>query len=74
MADTNLIRNGMRITRLKQPVVLYMNKAMAGGEFYQHIAGITYFEEDDLILLIPGDLHPDKSSRYQMIQAAEKLF
>lgn len=74
MADTNLIRNGPRITRLKQPVVLYMNKAMAGGEFYQHIAGVTYIEEDDLILLVRGEIPPDKSSRYQMIQAAEKLF
>ncbi|QOX65378.1 hypothetical protein FRZ06_19470 [Anoxybacterium hadale] len=74
MADTNLVRNGPWITRLNQPVVLYMNKAMAGGEFYQHIAGVTYFEEGDLILLIPGEIHPDKRSRNQMVQTAEKLF
>lgn len=74
MADTSLIRNGPWITRMNQPVVLYMNKAMAGGEFYQYIAGVTYLEEDGLILLIPGGFQPDKSSRHQMIRAAEKLF
>ena len=74
MADTSLIRNGPWITRMNQPVTLYMNKAMAGGEFYQYIAGVTYLEEDGLILLIPGSFQPDKSSRHQMIQTAEQLF
>lgn len=74
MADSSLIRNGFQITRMKQPVTLYMNKAMAGGEFYQYIAGVTCLEEDGLILLLPGDFKQDNNSRTQMMQAAARLF
>ena len=74
MADSSLLRTGYQITKLKQPVVLYMNKAMAGGEFYQQVAGVTCIEAEDIILLIPGIFSTDRYGELQMIKTAERLF
>ncbi len=74
MADTSLARRGFQITRLKSPVVLYMNKAMAEGEFYQYIAKRPCLEENDYIILLPKDCMPDAESKNQIFNAVEHLF
>jgi len=74
MADTSLARRGFQITRLKSPVVLYMNKAMAEGEFYQYIAKRPCLEENDYIILLPKDCKPDAESKKQIFNAIQHLY
>ena len=74
MVDTSLARRGFQITRLKSPVVLYMNKAMAEGEFYQYIAKRPCMEENDYIILLPKDCEPDTESKNQIFNAVQHLF
>ncbi len=73
-ANTGIIRRGFRLTRLKLPVVLYLNKAMAGGEFYREITGREYLEEDGRIILLPGGARPDGALQDQLLKTAGKLF
>jgi len=74
MANSSIVRKGFRLTRLKTPVVLYLNKAMAGGEFYRSITGRDYIEEDGRILLLPDGVKTDKDMDKQLLEAAGKLF
>jgi hypothetical protein len=73
-ANTSIIRRGFRLTRLKAPVVLYLNKAMAGGEFYKEITGRDYLEKDGLIILLPGVARSDEAWKDQLLNTAGKLF
>lgn len=73
-ANTSIIRKGFRLSRLKTPVVLYLNKAMAGGEFYKEITGGDYLEKDGLIILLPGGSRPDEAWKDQLLKTAGKLF
>jgi len=74
MANSNIIRRGFRLTRLKTPVVLYLNKAMAGGEFYRCITGRNYLERDGKIIILPSGAEPDNDMEMQLLEAAGKLF
>ncbi len=74
MANTSIIRWGFRLTRLKTPVVLYLNKAMAGGEFYRCITGRNYIEKNGIIIILPSGAAPDSSMEKQLLEAAGKLF
>lgn len=74
MANTSMIRWGFRLTRLNTPVVLYRNKAMAGGEFYRSITGRKYIEENGQIIILPIGTVPDRSMENQLLEAAGKLF
>ncbi|HVI40427.1 MAG TPA: glycerophosphodiester phosphodiesterase family protein, partial [Anaerovoracaceae bacterium] len=74
MANSSIIRKGFQLTRLKTPVMLYLNKAMAGGEFYKGITGRDYIESDGRIILLPDGVKPDKEMEKQLLQSVGKLF
>lgn len=74
MANTSILRKGFRLTRLKTPVVLYLNKSMAGGEFYREVTGRAYLEKDGMVILLPDAAEPDGALKAQLLQAADKLF
>lgn len=74
MANTNLLRKGFRLTRLKTPVTLYLNKSMAGGEFYREITGRAYLEKDGIVILLPDTAEPNGALKDRLLQAAGKLF
>ena len=74
MANSSIIRKGFRLTRLNTQVVLYLNKAMAGGEFYEGITGRDYIERDGRIIILPDGVKPDKEMEKQLLQSVGKLF
>ena len=74
MAETSIIRRGFMITRLNYPVTLYLNKAMAGGEFYRNITGRDSLERDGVTVILPSGAKSDMKLGEQLIAAAEKLF
>jgi len=74
MTNTSMIRWGFRLTRLNTPVVLYLNKAMAGGEFYRSITGRNYIEKDGKIIILPSGAAPGSSMEKQLLEVAGKLF
>jgi hypothetical protein len=74
MAESSIVRRGFMIERLYNPVVLYLNKAMAEGEFYRNITGRNYLEEDGVTVILPAGAKPDKKMEAQLILAAGKLF
>ncbi len=74
MANTGIIRRGFLLERLNSPVTLYLNKAMAGGEFYRSITGRDYLEQDGCLIILPGDAKPDEALKKQLLAAAGKLF
>ncbi len=74
MVDSCLIRKGYRITKIKTPVVLYLNKAMAGGELYQCITGRTYFEKDGMLVILPKGIKSDENQKNQILKSVKNLF
>ena len=74
MAGSGIVRRGFMITRLNGQVVLYLNKTMAGGEFYQCITGRNWIEANGLIIILPDGETPDKASGTKLLDAATKLF
>ena len=69
------LRKGfLRAIKLNSPVILYLNKAMAGGEFYQYITGRNFIEKDDIIIILPNGLKPDENTKNQILQSARNLF
>lgn len=74
MANTGILRRGFRLTRLKMPVVLYLNKSMAGGEFYKEITGRAFVEKEGRLIILPGNAEPDEALKEQLLKAADKLF
>lgn len=68
------IRNGFIVKRIKTPIELYLNKAMAGGEILEQITGRTYLEKDDIIIILPLKSKLDKSMERQLIDSAQNLF
>lgn len=74
MAGSSLIRKGFRIMRIKSPVALYLNKAMAGGGFFQCITGRNYLEKDDMLIILPNGLKTDKEMDQQIVSSARELF
>ncbi len=74
MADTCLIRKGFIITRINMPVVLYLGRAMAGGEAIRIITGREYLEKDDLIILLPEGATTDTGLNAELIKAAGLLY
>jgi len=76
MVDSYLFRKGSgRIIRMRTPVVLYLNKAMAGGEFYSYLTGRNFIEKEDLIILLPEKLElGGRGIEETIIKAAANLF
>jgi hypothetical protein len=74
MANTGIVRRGFQITRLNTPVTLYLNKAMAGGEFYRAITGRDYLEKDDKIIILPAGEQYGEAMKRELLDAAGKLF
>ena len=75
MANSSIVRKGfLRSIRLKTPVVLYLNKAMAGGEFYQCITGRNYIEKNGMIIILPSGTGIDKYMEEQLLESAGELF
>jgi len=74
MADTNIVRKGFRLTRLRFPVTLYLNKAMAAGEFYRCVTGRNFIENSDTIILLPEGANPGKTTEKLLLDAAGSLF
>lgn len=74
MAGSSIVRKGFRLTRLKSPVVLYLNKAMAGGEFYQAVTERPYVEKEGIIIILPGDAKSDIKEKERLIEAAKGLY
>jgi Glycerophosphoryl diester phosphodiesterase len=74
MADTGIVREGFMITRLNYPVILYLNKAMAGGEYYRCITGRNFIEQDGLIIILPKGENPDAGLARRLLEAAGKLY
>jgi len=68
------IRNGFRVGRIKTPVCLYLNKAMAGGEVYEYITGRSYIEKKDLVIIFPKSAVVNKYIEDQLIETAQRLF
>lgn len=69
-----MIRNGFRVTRIRTPITLYLNKAMADGEIYQYLTGRDYLEADDLIVILPEHAGVSKEMESQLLAAAHKLY
>lgn len=74
MVDSNIVRRGFRQTRLNTKVILYLNKAMASGEFFRCVTGREFIEMDDLIIILPAGIKPDSRLTNQLSAAAGKLF
>ena len=74
MANSSMIRRGFLITRLQMPVTLYLNKAMAGGEFYHCITEREYLENDGRIVILPEGAQPDEAMKKELLEAAGQLF
>lgn len=74
MVNSYLVRKGFQITRMNRPVELYLNKAMAEGEFYQLITGRSYVEKDDILVILPNGVSKDKVNKEQIVQSARLLF
>lgn len=74
MANSSIVRRGFIITRLKAPVTLYLNKSMAGGEFYRCITGREYLEKDGTIVILPDCVLPDEAVKKELLEAAGKLY
>lgn len=68
------IRNGFRVRWLKTPISLYLNKAMASGEIYEHITGRTYIEKDNLIIILPENIKVNQNTVNRLIETAQDLF
>ncbi|MDD3167876.1 MAG: glycerophosphodiester phosphodiesterase family protein [Eubacteriales bacterium] len=74
MANTGVLRRGFRLTRIETPVILYLNKSMAGGELYREITGRAYLEKDGRIILLPDAEEPDGALKDLLLKTAGKLF
>lgn len=74
MANSSIVRKGFRSTRLKTPVALYLNKAMAGGEFYRIVTARNYIEKNGEIIILPSGVVPNSGMEKELLEAAEKLF
>ncbi len=74
MANTSIVRRGFLVTRLNMPVTLYLNKAMAGGEFYRCITGREYLEKDGKIVILPEGKKYNGAMKDELLAAAGKLF
>ncbi|MEL7655969.1 MAG: glycerophosphodiester phosphodiesterase family protein [Bacillota bacterium] len=74
VVNSYIIRKGFQTTRINSPVVLYLNKAMAGGEFYRCITGRSFIEKDDTIVILPEGVKADSAAEKQIIKAAGTLF
>lgn len=74
MANAGVVRKGFQVTWLNDPVTLYLDKAMAGGEFYRYMTGRNYYVEDGRIIIFPAGADPDKDMKRQLTDFIEKLF
>lgn len=74
MAGSGIVRRGFMITRLNSPVVLYLNRAMVGGEFYQNITKRNYIEDNGMIIILPEGACPDSEMARRLLDAAAGLF
>ncbi|MBR0599127.1 glycerophosphodiester phosphodiesterase family protein [Sinanaerobacter chloroacetimidivorans] len=68
------LRNGFRITRVKNPVCLYLSKAMAPSELYQVITGRPYIERNDLVIFLPKNTKLTKEEERLLVDTAKKLY
>ena len=74
MVNSYSIRKGFQFIRMKHPVELYLNKAMADGEFYQLITTRGYIEKNDIMVILPDGVVKDKVDEEQIIKSAGLLF
>lgn len=74
MVDSYFIRKGFQSTKISYPVVLYLNKAMAAGEFYQCITGRSYLENENMIIILPKGVSLNKSEKEKILRAADMLY
>ncbi len=75
MANTGIARKGfLRAVYLKHPVVLYLNRAIAAGEFYQYITGRNYIEKDGILILLPESVSLRGLPQEQLFKASETLY
>jgi glycerophosphoryl diester phosphodiesterase len=74
VAGTSLLRGFIRSIRLSTPVTLYLNKAMAGGEFCENITGRPYIENGDMIVILPAAAMLKEGMRAELFRAAALLF
>ena len=74
IANSAAVRKGFQVTWLNDPVTVYLDKAMAGGEFYRYMTGRNYYVEDERIIILPAGVDPDKDMKRQLTDFIEKLF
>ncbi len=75
MINSSLLRKGFaRPVKMSMPVVLYLNKAMASGEFYKHLTGRNFIEKEDLIIFLPHKMKIASGMENSIINAANNLF
>ena len=69
-----MIRSGFRVTKIKTPIELYLNKAMADGEIYKYLTGREYLEDGETIVILPDGVQLDRSRRNEILKSARSLF
>jgi hypothetical protein len=74
VAGTGILRNGFAVKRLDYPVILYLNKAMAAGDFFRLITGRESIEREGIIILLPEGVKPGNDLKEQLFKAAEELY
>ncbi len=75
MANSNMVRKTYtRSVSLKYPVVLYLNKAMAAGDFFRLITGRESIEKEGILILLPEGVNPGKDLKEQLLKTAGKLY
>jgi len=74
MANSSILRKGFQSARIGTPVLLYLNKAMAGGELYQQITGRNFIQLDDILIILPEGISKNNINQKQIIQSAGLLF
>lgn len=74
VAGSFLLRGGIRSIRLSTPVTIYLNKAMAGGEFCKNITGRSYIENRDVIVILPAGTALKDDMREELFRTAVLLF
>lgn len=75
MANSNMVMKVYtRSVSLKYPVVLYLNKAMAPGDFFGLVTGREAIEKEGVMILLPEGVNPDKTMKEQLLKAAGKLY
>lgn len=74
MPDAGFIRKDFRINRMNTKVALYLNKAMAEGEFFKLVAGRNSVEKDGVIVILPVGMRADTELKNRLPEAACQLY